>query len=194
MNDTNLDREKRIMETPAYKKSLKSKNDDSAVHKSQQRTFQAMGEFFQEVGRKHQGTGFQQRMFNDPAELTQECNNFLNFCMVHELVPSLNLLTLWLDINVTTISAMISLGDERAEVLQKAKAAIYTILEQFTASGEGNPGGKIFLMKALWGLSDQPTSIDVNVNVNGAGRTTFEPEQVEKLIELTPQDYKSLDG
>lgn len=187
------DREKRIMETPAYKKAMKNKSDDSAVHKSQQRTFQAMGEFFQEIWQKHQDSGFQQRMFNDPAELTKECNNFLGFCMVHELVPSLNLLTQWLDINPTTINAMISLGDERAEVLQKAKSAIYTILEQFTASGEGNPGGKIFLMKALWGLSDQPTSIDVNVNVNGAGRTTFEPDQVEKLIELTPKDYKALE-
>lgn len=184
------EQEKRIMESPAAKRAMKKKNEDSAVYKSQQRTFQAMGEFFQEVGKRNKATEFQTRMFNDTAELERECNDFLGFCMIHEIVPSLNLLTLWLDINPTTINAMISLGDKRAEVLQKAKSAIYTILEQFTASGEGNPGGKIFLMKSLWGLSDQPASIDVNVNVNGGGgRSTFSSEQVQELIELTPDDY-----
>lgn len=186
------DREERIIKSPAYQKAMKKKNDDSAVHKSQQRTFQAMGEFFQEINQKHQGKGFKTKLFENPAELTQECNNFLGFCMVHELVPSLNLLSLWLDTDQSTMCAIISLGDKRSQVLQKAKAAIYTILEQFTASGEGNPGGKIFLMKALWGLSDQPSSIDVNVNVNNAARMTFEPEQVEKVIELTPKDYTDL--
>lgn len=187
------DREKRIMETPTYKKAMKNKSDDSAVHKSQQRTFQAMGEFFKEVGRRREKRGFSKALFEDTNELFQECNDFLGFCMVYELVPSWNLFSLWLDCDISTLNAILGLGDERSAVLQKAKSAIYTILEQMTANAEGNPGGKIFLMKALWGLSDQPTSIDVNVNVNGAGRTTFEPDQVEKLIELTPKDYKALE-
>lgn len=184
------EKEKRIMESPAAKRAMKKKNEDSAVYKSQQRTFQAMGEFFQEVGKKHKKPGFRTRLFEDTEELTRECNDFLGFCMVHEIVPSINLISLWLDTDPSTLNAMISLGDERSYVLQKAKSAIYTILEQFTASGEGNPGGKIFLMKSLWGLSDQPASIDVNVNVNGSGgRSTFSSEQVQELIELTPDDY-----
>ncbi|HEX3038168.1 MAG TPA: hypothetical protein VHO94_04145 [Oscillospiraceae bacterium] len=183
------DREKRIQETPAYKRAMKKKEADSAVHKAQQRTFQAMGEFFQEVGSRRQKRGFCKSLFEDTAELTQECNQFLTYCMEHEIVPSWNLFSVWLDCDISTLNAILNLGDERSTILQKARAAIYTILEQFTSSGEGNPGGKIFLMKALWGLSDQPTSIDVNVNVNGS-RPQLEPTEIEKMIELTPDNYK----
>lgn len=184
------EREKRMQATPEYKKAMKNKNSDSAVYKANKRTFQAMGGFFQEVGRRKKERGFKTKVYDDPDVLFQECDSFLYYCMTNELIPSISLLSQWLDVDQSTLYALISLNDERSEILQKTKIAIYTILEQFTGSGEGNPGGRVFLMKALWGLSDQPNSIDVNVNINGSGaQSTFSPDKIEEIIDLTPDDY-----
>lgn len=184
------ERKKRMEETPAYKRAMKHKNDDSAVHKAQVRTFQAMGDYFQEVTRRHRTEGFQKKIFTDTKMLTDECNSFLQYCMMHEIIPTWTLLSVWLGCNIDTLYAITSLGpsDPRSEILQKAKSAIYTILEQFTASAEGNPGGRVFLMKALWGLSDQPSSIDVNIHTD-VPRQMLEPGDVEKIVNLTRDDY-----
>ncbi len=130
-------------------------------------------------------------MFEDTAELTKECGEFLTYCMENEIVPTWGLLAVWLDCNVSTLNAILSLSDERAAILQKAKGAIYTILEQLTTSGEGAPGGRIFLMKALWGLSDQQP-IDVNVNFNGQSQAVL-PDDAENIINLTPGEWKTPD-
>lgn len=194
---SNKEREQRMEETPAYKKAMKHRNDDSAVHKAQVRTFQAMGAFFQEVTHRHQPKEFKTKIFTNTDFLTAECNAFLQYCMVHELVPSWMLLSVWLGCNVDTMNAILCLGtdDPRSAILQKAKSAIYTILEQFTVSAEGNPGGRIFLMKSLWGLSDQPNSIDVNIHTDES-HTTLPPDSVEKIVNLAPDDYseKAQDG
>lgn len=187
-------REQRMEQTPAYKKAMKRKNDDSAVHKAQTRTFQAMGAFFQAVTQRHQSQEFKTKIFTNTDFLTAECNAFLQYCMEHEIVPTWMLLSVWLGCNIDTMNAILCLSsdDPRSAVLQKAKSAIYTILEQFTASAEGNPGGRVFLMKALWGLSDQPNSIDVNIHTDGQ-RAALEPDSVAKMINLAPDDY-SVEG
>lgn len=188
MNDIDTERDQRMQATPAYKKSLKKKESDSAVHKAQQRTFESMKGFFSEVGSRSKKRGFQTKKFEDTAELAKECNDFLTFCMENEIVPTWSLLAVWLDCDVSSLYAMLSLGDERSHILQKAKGAIYTILEQLTTSGEGAPGGRIFLMKALWGLSDQHP-IDINVNMGSQSQAIL-PDDAENIVNLTPSEWK----
>jgi hypothetical protein len=185
-----IERDQRMQSTPAYKKSLKKKEDsDSAVHKAQQRTFESMKGFMLETGRRHKTGKFQTKSFEDTEELSQQCSDFLTYCMENEIVPTWSLLSVWLGCNLDTLYAITKLGDKRAEILQKAKTAIYTILEQLTTSGEGAPGGRIFLMKALWGLSDQQP-IDINVNMGGQSQAVL-PDDAENIINLTPGEWKT---
>lgn len=181
------ERDKRMQETAPYKRAMKQKQEDSAVYKSQKRTFASMKGFMLEVGERNKRSGFKQKLFTDENELRQECNGFITYCMDNEIIPTWNLLSVWLNCNQDTLYAVVNQNDKRSEELQKTRTILFTILEQIALEREGNPAAPIFFMKSMWGLSDQQ-AVDVNINMSGPSQTTL-PDEVENLINLTPDEY-----
>lgn len=181
-------KESRLQEDPAFGRAKHPKEKStSAAFKSQERTMNAMGAFFVEVGKRHKNRGYCERIFTDEKvpELTDDCNDYINFCMEHGIIPTWHLLSVWLDVTPSTLWAEESLSSKCAAVLQKVRTVIFTILEQSTLQREGNPAAGIFFLKSLWGLSDQQP-LDVNVHMDAPRQMTG--VEAKTVIDLLPDE------
>lgn len=183
-----VEEENRLQDDPATGRAKHPKEKSvSAAFKSQERTMNAMGAFFCEVGIRNKSRGYCERIFTDEKapELSQDCNNYINFCMTNGIIPTWHLLAVWLDVAVSTLWAEENLSSKCSSVLQKVRTVIFTILEQSTLQREGNPAAGIFFLKSLWGLSDQQP-IDVNVHTDAPRQMSS--AEVQNLIDITPDE------
>lgn len=181
-------KEARMHEDPATGRAKHPKEKSvSAAFKSQERTMNAMGAFFCEVGIRNKSRGYCERIFTDEKapELSQDCNDYINFCMTNGIIPTWHLLSVWLDAAVNVLYAEENLSSKCGRVLQKVRTVIFTILEQSTLQREGNPAAGIFFLKSLWGLSDQQP-IDVNVHTDAPRQLSS--AEVQNLIDITPDE------
>lgn len=183
-----VQKEARVENSPAYsrakEKDLKGKSS-SAAFKSQQRTMEAMRSFYSEVAGRKRKYGYHERALTDPEALDDDCQKYMEFCTKNGIIPTWNLLAVWLDVDMSTLYAEESLSSKCSVVLKKFRNEIFTILEQSTLQREGNPAAGIFFLKALWGLSDQQP-LDVNVHMEGPRQISG--RDVQTMIDLTPDE------
>jgi hypothetical protein len=157
----------------------------SAAFKSQERTMKAMSNFYSEVAEKNRNRGYKEKALDDPEALFRDCDEYMLFCMSHGIIPTWNLLAVWLNLAPQTLYAEENLSSKCGAVLKKFRNDIFTILEQSTLQREGNPAAGIFFMKSLWGLSDQQP-LDINVHTDAGKQQT--PREIVNMIDLTPEE------
>lgn len=143
-----------------------------------------MGNFMQAC-RKNRG--FATQIFAEPQKLITAIDEYVETILEIGMFPTWNGLAIYCDASVDTLYAVEKLGDERSAVLQKYKQYISEFFNQSGLSSSTNPVFSIYYGKSVLGQSDQ-TPVDVNINI-GQARSTFSSEQVQELIELTPDDY-----
>lgn len=180
-----IKREERVESTSEYKRAKNEK--PSAAYKSQQRTMEAMGDFYGEVAVRNKRAGYKERIFSDDKalELAADSSDYMIFCMKHSIIPTWNLYAVWLDVDMSTLYAEENLSSKCSRILKNVRNRIFTILEQSTLQREGNPAAGIFFLKALWGLSDQQP-LDVNIHTDAPKQLSS--AEVQNIIELTPDE------
>lgn len=168
----------------APKKPVKEKSG-SAAFKSQKRVMEAMRNFYSVVAERNRNRGYKEKALDDPEALAHDCNQYMVFCMTNGIIPTWNLLAVWLNLTPQTLYAEENLSSKCAVVLKKSRNDIFTILEQSTLQREGNPAAGIFFLKSLWGLSDQQP-IDVNLHTDAPRQLSS--REVQTIIDLTPDE------
>ena len=154
-------------------------------NKSKKRTLASMKKFYQEVSDKNKKTGWKVKTFDNPAELARDSDEFVNYCLENEIIPTWNLFAVWMNVSPQTLYAEENLSSQCSVVLKKLRNRLFTILEQFSLQTEGNPGSPIFHEKAQYGLSDQQP-IDVNVHTDAPRQLSS--AEVQNIIDLTPDE------
>lgn len=178
----------RVENTSAFKRAKNPKEKSgSAAFKSQQRTMEAMQKFYGETADRNKRSGYKEKIFTDDkaAELSEDCGQYMQFCTMNGIIPTWNLLAVWLNVDMATLYAEENLSSKCSRILKKFRNEIFTILEQSTLQREGNPAAGIFFLKSLWGLSDQQP-VDVNVHMDAPKQLSS--AEVQKMIELTPDE------
>lgn len=159
----------------------------SAAFKSQERVMQSMRDFYTTVAERNKRAGYKERTFTDEKalELAEDCDNYMRFCTENGIIPTWNLLAVWLDCDMGTLYAEEMVSSKCSRILKKIRNRIFTILEQSTLQREGNPAAGIFFLKSLWGLSDQQP-LDINVHTDAPRQITG--AEAKTVIDLLPDE------
>lgn len=180
--------DERMQETPAFQRARKSKEKpESAAHKSKARALNAMRDFFAKTSARDKSLGWRTKRFTDPDDLQRETDDFVNYCLEREIIPTWNMFAVWMDCDVQTLYAEENLSSECAGVLKKLRNRLFTILEQFSMQTEGNPAAPIFHEKAQYGLSDQQP-LDINIHTDS--QKQLSDREAANMIELTPDAFR----
>lgn len=178
--------DQRMQESPAFQRAKDSKKKtESAAYKSRMRALKSMQGFFGEVTARKQASGWRTKTFDNPEELEHDSDEYVNYCLEHEIVPTWNLFAVWMNCDVQTLYAEESLSTKCAGVLKKLRNRLFTILEQFSLQTEGNPASPIFHEKAQYGLSDQQP-LDINLHTDAPRQSSA--EEFQQVIETTPAE------
>jgi hypothetical protein len=120
--------------------------------------------------------------WNDPDELEARVKYFFEFCIERQLRPGVELLALCIGVSRISLWKWQQAGGAKGEIIDRAKAVIAALLEQWSLQGKLNPTTSIFLLKNHFGYRDEQTLEVTPVNKLEALPTA---EQVVKMI---PQD------
>lgn len=182
--NSKLAADQRMQESPAFQRAKDSKKKtESAAYKSRMRTLKSMQGFFGEVTARKQASGWRTKTFDNPEKLERDSDEYVSYCLEHNIVPIWNLFAVWMNCDVQTLYAEESLSTKFAGVLKKLRNRLFTILEQFSLQTEGNPASPIFHEKAQYGLSDQQP-LDINLHTDAPRQASA--EELQQLIETTP--------
>lgn len=181
----------RMQESPAFQRAKKPREKgESAAYKSKIRTLASMNKLYQEVAGRNRKAGWKVKTFDNPVELARDSDEFVNYCLENEIIPTWNLFAVWMNCDVSTLYAEENLSSECSLILKKLRNRLFTVLEQFSLQTEGNPGSPIFHEKAQYGLSDQQP-LDINVHTDASRQLSS--AEVQTLINLTPDEIHETD-
>lgn len=137
--------------------------------------------------------GWNTKVWEDDAALAQAVEDYKAFVLQLRLYPTIEGLSLWLDITRETYYAMLNINDNRSYILKKYKNFLDDFSAQNIASTEGNPGGNIYLDKSRLGYSDQPAEQTINLNIGT--QQAVSPSDLLQLAQNTPieAEYTEVD-
>lgn len=183
--------DQRMQESPAFQRAKKPREKgESAAYKSKVRTLSSMKGFYQEVASRNRKAGWKVKTFDNPVELARDSDEFVNYCLENEIIPTWNLFAVWMNCDPSTLYAEENLSSECSVILKKLRNRLFTVLEQFSLQTEGNPGSPIFHEKAQYGLSDQQP-LDVNIHTDA--QKQLSSREVQNIINLTPDEIHETD-
>lgn len=149
---------------------------------------QKMLSFIKEVSTRRK-KGWCTKALADIDEFINSIDDYIECITKLGLFPTIQGLCLYLDVSESTFYAIENLNDERSDVIKKYRLYITEFFNQSGLAQSTNPVFSIYYGKSVLGQSDQ---VPLDVNVHMDNKPTFEPDKIESIIELTPDDYKDV--
>lgn len=145
-----------------------------------------MGSFMLEC-RKNRGA-WTTKIYADPEQLVGCVDRYLECVSRIGLFPTLTGLALYLDVSLSTISAIEKLNDERSRVFEKFRTYISEYFNQSGLASNTNPAFSIYYGKSMLGQSDNP---QMQLNVTLTSEANLRAEEIVGAINATPVGFDS---
>lgn len=125
------------------------------------------------------------KKYSSLEELQTAIDDFFTFVLQNEMYPTVELLSIWLDLDRQTLNRIENdYRDFRCDTIKKAKEMIMSYLTQHLLAKTGNPAGNIFHLKALFGLTET-SNLVVNPSSNGIDDPT-RPKNEQEILDALP--------
>ena len=119
----------------------------------------------------------------DPDEVEKRIQEYFDYCITHELRPTISLLAAALGVDRVTVWRWSQEGNTRGKVITRARGIIEALLEEWGVQGKLNPATMCFLLKNHFGYSDTYTL--EAVQANPLGDIPNAKEIVKRLPKIT---------
>lgn len=125
------------------------------------------------------------KKYSSLEELQTAIDDFFTFVLQNEMYPTIELLSIWLDMDRQTLNRIENdYSDFRCDTIKKAKEMIMSYLTQHLLAKTGNPAGNIFHLKALFGLTET-SNLVVNPSSNVIDDPT-RPKNEQEILDALP--------
>lgn len=116
-----------------------------------------------------------------PEEVEQRVSEYFDACIQNSIRPGVEGMALALGVTRQTLLNWQSEGNQKGEIITRAKQMLAALLESWSMAGKINPITGIFLMKNHFGYADK-TEVEVAPrNTLGVNMT---PDEIAKRIAL----------
>ncbi|MCI8361980.1 MAG: hypothetical protein HFJ41_02360 [Clostridia bacterium] len=125
------------------------------------------------------------KKYSSLEELQTAIDDFFIFVLENEMYPTIELLSIWLDMDRQTLNRIENdHRDFRCDTIKRAKEMIMSYFTQHLLAKSGNPAGNIFHLKALFGLTET-SNLVVNPPSNWIDDPT-RPKNEQEILDALP--------
>ena len=125
---------------------------------------------------------------SDPVQVDKRVDEYLDFCMERDAMPTLSGAALAIGVTRETLWTWEN-GKYRtsghSDAVKKVRIAIEDAMTRMLMEGKMNPAAGIFMLKNWYGYKD---NVDINVTPNTTLADQLPPERIEAQLKDLPDD------